>query len=289
MHVFCLIAFLTALLASTPASLETIQSGEFTPPKALDHFRVVDWNIDRGTTLDRIAAALEREHPDLCLLQEVDLFARRSGSRNVAEELARRLKLNYVFVPEWGELGQGNGEQSAYQGQAILTRLPIKNVRFIRFQTQSDFWRPRSYVPNWSLLQRRTGGRVAQVIELALPHGTMVVYNTHLESRSAGRIQSRQLEEILADTHTTPIILAGDLNTKYNAKSFAVRLREAGWHNMFGDRVPRTHWLVGRLDWILVRGPLQVDDARVLPAEGASDHFPIAGTVSVSKLQRAER
>src|SRR5260370_8451514 len=130
---------------------------------------------------------------------------------------------------------------------------------------------------NWALFQRRTGGRGAQVVELGLPHGIMVVYNAHLESRSGGHIQWLQLQEILADTQRysadTPIVLAGDLNTKYNPRTFAKRLREAGWRSMFGDRVPRTHWLVGRLDWLLIRVPFEIEDSNVLPPHSPADHF----------------
>ena len=92
----------------------------------------------------------------------------------------------------------------------------------IRFKAQSDFWKPRKWVPNSALFQRRLGGRIAIVNELEFGGRTLVVYNAHLESRSRGKIQDLQIDEILADAAKypadTPIILAGDFNTKYNAK-----------------------------------------------------------------------
>ena len=264
-----------------------IRKGDFTVPKSLDHIQVVDWNIDRGTRLNQIAYVLAREAPDLCLLQETDLFAHRSGNLNIAQELARRLKLNYVFAPEFRELSQGVGGEPAYQGQAILTRLPIGSVRILRFRTQSGFWQPHYLLPNWPLTQRRIGGRIALVVELETAHGKVLVYNAHLESRSLGRIQTLQLEEILADTKRYPpdtaIMLTGDLNTKYNAGNFETKLREAGWRSAFGGRTPRTHRLIGSLDWLLVHGPVEIEGARVLKRAGGSDHFPISAGLLLSR------
>jgi endonuclease/exonuclease/phosphatase family metal-dependent hydrolase len=281
--------------AATTASdgLHRIWKGNFTSPaptsKAL---RIVDWNIDRGKNLDKVAAELERERPDICVLQEVDLFTDRSGNRNIAEQLARRLKLNYVFAPGFQELGQGSAEKSAFQGQAILTRLPIDAVRVIRFRTQSPFWKPRAFLPRWPFLQRRLGGRIALVAELKYAGETLVLYNTHLESRSFGRIQTHQLNEILADAKEhysaeTSIVLAGDFNTKYNPGAFAARLRRAGWTSAFGNRTPRTHRFICSLDWLLVRGPLDVRQGKVVHGVGASDHFPIFAVVSTSASSTA--
>jgi len=268
-------------------------------PAAANPLRVVDWNIDRGARIDQLAAALEHERPDLCALQEVDLFARRSGTRNVAEELARRLKLNYVFAPAFEELGQEASHRSSdqpsyqhsYQGEAILSRMPLRNVRVLHFREQSGFWGPRPYLPDWSILQRRLGGRIALVAELDWHGQTLVVYDTHLESRSFGRIQSLQLNEILADARhypeDTPIVLAGDLNTKYDAGSIGARLRQAGWRSALGDSTPRTHRLIWWcLDWILVRGPLQIDQGSVVHGVGGSDHFSISAILSIPASTR---
>jgi len=273
----------------SPENLNRLWKGEFASARPLRTIRVVDWNIDRGKRLTSVAAELERENPDLCLLQEVDLFAARSGNRNISEELARRLKLNYVFAPEFQELSQGTSERPSYQGQAILTRLPIRSVRVLRFREQSGFWKPRSYLPHWSILQRRLGGRLAMAVELEFAGGMLVVYNAHLESRSFGRIQSLQLDEILADARrypaSTPIVLAGDLNTKYNAAAFAEKLRKTGWRSVFGNRLPRTHLFVCSLDWVLVHGPLEIAQAKVVRGVGASDHFPIFAALSSSASQ----
>src|SRR5258708_28573412 len=106
--------------ALLPASnvMDEIRQGSFArPTPAPQHLNVLDWNIDRGTQLDRIAAAMEAQQPGLMILQEVDLNARRSNRVDVAQELAKRLSLNYVFAPEFQELGQGSSDDPAYHGQ----------------------------------------------------------------------------------------------------------------------------------------------------------------------------
>jgi endonuclease/exonuclease/phosphatase family metal-dependent hydrolase len=284
--------FIPTLLRSgssdnVPPELDRILTGDFTdsarPPESL---HIVDWNVDRGTRLDQVAKTLEQDQPDLCLLQEVDLSARRSGNVNVAEQLAKRLKMRYAFGLAWQELSQGDRERPSYQGQAILTRLPIRNTRVIRFETQSGFWRPRSYVPNMPLFQRRLGGRIAIVTELDYGGRTLVVYNLHLESRSFGHIQDAQMDEILADAkrypESTPIILAGDFNTKYNAGSLGAKLRAEGWRSALGSHAPRTHKIMFSLDWMMAKGPLRIEQGKVEHGAGGSDHLPISATVSIA-------
>ncbi len=230
---------------------------------------------------------LDRDQADLCLLQEVDLDAHRSGGLNVAQELAKKLNMRYSLALAWQEMGQGDRERPAYQGQAILTRLPVHATRMIRFQEQSDFWKPRKWVPNSALFQRRLGGRIVIVDELEFGGRTLLVYNAHLESRSGGKIQDLQIDEILADAAKypvdTPIILAGDFNTKYNAKALNARLAAAGWRSAFGGKTPRTHTIIFSLDWITVRGPIEVSDGKVEKGSQGSDHLPVSATISLKQ------
>lgn len=60
---------------------------------------LLDWNIDRGTRLHQTAAGMHSQKPDLAILHEVDLNARRSDFKDVAHELAEHLKMNFAFVP----------------------------------------------------------------------------------------------------------------------------------------------------------------------------------------------
>src|SRR5579862_2373501 len=134
------------------------------PPWSRDTIRIVSWNIERGLQFSAILDFLRTAEADLILLQEVDLSARRTQYRDIAFELARSLQLNYVFGKEFQELGAGSGV-GAYHGQATLSPWPLSNGRIIRFQRQSHFWKPRWYIPQIALFQRRIGGRIALVAD----------------------------------------------------------------------------------------------------------------------------
>lgn len=260
-----------------------IRSGQFAAhAPAHAELNLLDWNIDRGTQLDRIVGGLTSQQPDLAILQEVDLNARRTGFQDIARELVARLHLNYAFAPEFQELGQSSSSEPAYHGQAILTSLPIRAARMLRFETQSEFWKPRPYLPKWGLFQRRLGGRIALIAELDYRGRTLVVYNLHLESRSAGDIQLQQLKEVLADTarysKDTPIIIAGDLNTKYKHSQTTIleELAQQGYEDAFNGRNERTHFFIGSVDYIFARGPIRIEGAKVHRDLHGSDHYPIS-------------
>ncbi len=255
--------------------------------KPADSLKLLNWNIERGLRLDAIRTALERERPHLCVFQEVDLNARRTGRRNVAEDLARRLRLNYVFGVEFEELGQGSRSSPAYHGQAVLSCWPILSPRILRFTEQSDYWMPRWYLPNWGIFQRREGGRMALVVELNVGTCKLVIYNAHLESNGSERRRLLQLEEILADADryppSTAIILAGDLNTKRRPSPLVSRVKQAGFRDAVGQESVGTTRRGERLDWIFVRGPLRFDNGKVHREIVASDHYPLSVHISLGR------
>ena len=276
------IALASAADAPPPDPLDTIRAGTFSHSTVRrQNLRLLNWNIDRGKHLEGIFAAIRETKPDLCVFQEVDLGARRTQGIDVAQELAKTTGMNYAFAPEFEELSQGTGEGSAYHGQATLTSMPIRSSRILRFKHQSGFWKPNALlISSIPLLQRREGGRIALVTELDNGGKTLVVYNLHLESRGSEHGRLLQLNEVLADAERYPpetvVIVAGDLNTKIRTSPVIPRLREAGYRSAFGDRKVRTHIIIGDLDWIFARGPIQIDDPQVLRDAHASDHFPIS-------------
>src|ERR1700686_1377824 len=177
--------------------------------------RVVNWNIERGLRLPEIIDFLGSQNADLLILQEVDLNARRTGRLNIAEEIARRIGMNYVFGCEFEELTQGSRTSPAYHGQATLSRWRLANPRVIRFRRQSDFWRPRWFLPRTDLFQERNGGRIALVTELEGAGRELTIYNLHLESRGDNDLRLDQLDEVVSDSARyqphSPTLLAGDL------------------------------------------------------------------------------
>src|SRR5678815_4205325 len=148
-----------------------------------ESFKVLNWNINHGLQLETIREAIRRENPDIVVLQEADVNARRTMRKNIPEELARKLSFNYVFGIEFEELSQGSKSNPAYHGQAILSRFPIRSSRVLRFTHQSTHWQPRPYLPRWAIFQPRLGGRMALAATIAVGNATVVFYDVHLESQ----------------------------------------------------------------------------------------------------------
>jgi endonuclease/exonuclease/phosphatase family metal-dependent hydrolase len=200
--------------------------------------RIVDWNIDRGLQLRSIIDFLENANADVFILQEVDINARRTNRLNIAQEIARKLRLNYVFGREFVELTQGSKTSPAYHGQATLSPWKISRPRVIHFQQQSDFWKPRWFKPTLPTFQERHGGRIALAAEISIQGVSIICYNLHLESRSNDELRLAQLNEVLQDAavydSTQPVVIAGDLNVNASKPATADVLARAG----FWDVVP---------------------------------------------------
>jgi len=258
--------------------------------------RVVDWNIDRGLKLSEVIDFLDDSKADIFLLQEVDINAYRTRRLNIAQEIARKLHLNYVFGREYVELSQGSKTSPAYHGQATLSRWKISKTRIIRFQRQSDFWKPRWFKPNLQAFQERLGGRIALASEIDLQGLPIVTYNLHLESRSDDDLRLAQLNEVLQQAATYGparlVILAGDLNMNVSTPRVSELLTGAGFANAVPTAriatTPHRHLLEsGRhIDWALVRGPSKPQAGKVLTSVKASDHYPISFDLQLSAAEQ---
>jgi endonuclease/exonuclease/phosphatase family metal-dependent hydrolase len=266
---------LTGKFASLPSMLW--------PPKSL---RIVDWNINRGLQLQGITDFLASANADVLILQEVDVNARRTHRLNIAEEIARKLGMNYVFGREFEELVQGSKNSPAYHGQATLSKWPILKPRLIRFSKQSHFWQPRWFLPKIEPFQERLGGRIALVAEINVSGSNFVTYNVHLESRGNNTLRISQLAEVLSDANCydaeCSVIVAGDFNTDASKAAVALQLAKAGFRDAVAfPRAPSTpaHGLFEgrhRIDWAFVRGRLRASSGKVHGSVDASDHYPIS-------------
>ena len=281
-------------------STNEILSESFAPNRWLswprNSVRVVDWNIDRGLKLPEIIDFLGDCNADVFLLQEVDINAYRTHKLNIAQEIARKLRLNYVFGREFVELTQGSKTSPAYHGQATLSRWKISDSSIIRFQRQSDFWKPRWFKPKFQAFQERLGGRIALVSGIDVQGLPILTYNLHLESRSDDDLRLAQLDEALHHTATYDptrlLIVAGDLNLNASKTRASEVLTRAG----FREAVPTTHVATtphrhllepGRhIDWAFVRGSSQPTTGKVLKSVKASDHYPISFELRLSAAEQ---
>jgi endonuclease/exonuclease/phosphatase family metal-dependent hydrolase len=275
-----------------------IETGSFTSAECTESptaLRIVSWNIARGSKLNAVVEYLASADADLIFLQETDRNARRTHYRNVAREIAEKLRVHYVFGCEFEELGQGSRTSPAYHGQATLSRWPLASGSILRFRGQSRFWRPRWFIPRMGPLQRRLGGRMALFVDMLLPGKSVAAYNLHLESKGHQKICYSQLQELLEDTGRyspdAPVIAAGDFNFDLSDGQAAAALANFGFRNPFARLRQATsisHTFLGRdhaIDWIVLRGPLDATNPQVHSSVSASDHYPLSLTVRFSEWQ----
>jgi len=254
------------------------------PPRSL---RIVDWNINRGQQLQGVIEFLASTNADILILQEVDFNARRTHRLNIAQEIARKLEMDYVFGCEFQELVQGSKSSPAYHGQATLSRWPISKPRLIRFSKQSHFWQPHWFLPRIEPFQERLGGRIALVAQINVAGSKVMIYNLHLESRGNDALRISQLDEVLSDATCgdpdCPIVVAGDLNLDASREPVALALANARFQDALASSrsTPTTpaHGLFEgcrRIDWAFIRGPLRASSGYVHGSVNASDHYPIS-------------
>ena len=273
-------------------SMQEIETGNFSPPRLVlippDSIRVVNWNINRGLRLQKVIEFLASAKADVVFLQESDLNARRTHHLNVAKEVAQKLQMNYAFGREFQELTQGSRASPAYHGQATLSRWPLSNSRVIRFQKQSNFWRPRWFLPEIEPFQERIGGRLALVCETNIAGKPVVTYNLHLESKGDDALRCSQIDETLQDARrydtSMPLVLAGDFNLDASGGPAAAAIGRAQFQDAFTNRHARTtpHSFLeqGRtIDWIFTRGPIRAVEPRAHCSISASDHYPLSVTL----------
>lgn len=247
--------------------------------------RVVDWNIERGLKLPAILDFLLAQDADLLVLQEVDVNARRTHCLNIADEIARSLRMDYVFGCEFEELTEGSRTSPAYIGQATISRWPLVNSRLILFQRQSTFWNPRWWVPGMRPFQERLGGRVALLTEMRVAGRSLAVYNLHLESRGQDELRLSQLHQVFDDAQKflpqMPVLVAGDVNFDTSQSAPAGVIQEARfWDAVDVTAVSTTSrrglFSAGRsIDRALIAGPIRGGGGRVNSSVQASDHYPL--------------
>jgi len=274
-------------------SIDQLETGSFATQEhaagGKTSIHMVCWNIARGSKLEGVVDFLSASNADLVLLQETDRDARRTGYRNIAREIAQKLGMNYAFGVEFEELGQGNGKLPAHHGQATLSVWPLSNTRVLRFRRQSKFWRPFWWTPEVAWTQRRLGGRIALVSQLAIGAEELAVYNLHLESRRSNELRCAQIREVLEDSRRygcAAVVIGGDCNFDLRQGPAASVIEQMGFHNPFKDVVADTARFrrlgrSGAIDWILLGGPLSARDPQVHSSISASDHFPLSITLEL--------
>lgn len=249
--------------------------------------------------LQSIVEALSPFNPDIVLLQEVDLKAKRSFNMDQMEVLARGLSLpfaayaitwnhRYVAWPYWPPAKHFG---SILSGQVILSRYPIKKQETLHFEKpqENPFWY------NWFYINR-----LVQKAEVDWHGKTVTVYNAHLEAFSS-ETRGQQIEKLSQwiqenETNTRSSIVGGDFNAvwdgegedpqqdktdKLNILQFlkTTQLKLAGADE---KQLSFPSWAPQKgIDFIFYDKNFRLMKTGVLAPLKASDHLPIWGRFSL--------
>jgi endonuclease/exonuclease/phosphatase family metal-dependent hydrolase len=234
--------------------------------------RVVTYNIHHGEgtdgklDLERIAAVINAEKPDLVSLNEVDQGCRRSQGIDEPAVLADLTGMTHVFEKNVDHDG-------GKYGNAVLSRLPI--VRHENHKLPSDY-----------------EGEQRGVLEVEVGDAgeSLLFLCTHLDYRPNDheRLASIEtIENVVAHSDGQPVILAGDLNATPESKVMETFAKTWGRSNAeplatFPAAKPEK-----QIDYILFRpaAEWEVVETRVLDEAVASDH---RGMMAVLKRKSSQ-
>lgn len=182
--------------------------------------RVAAWNTERCRDPAAAARLLERSGTQVALLTEMDLGMARSGQRHTTRELAAALGWGYVFGVEFVELDlggaseraawAGHANRSGLHGCAIASAAPLHRPALVRLESRGDWFDGRRG-------ERRVGGRVAVVTQVASGEDRLTLAAVHLENFTDPADRAAQLSVLLRAVQRydseAPALIGGDLNT----------------------------------------------------------------------------
>lgn len=220
--------------------------------------------MDQKVNLQRTAEVINREHPDLVGLQEVDRGVERTGRIDEIALLAEATHMEYAFA-------YNLRYQGGQYGVAILSRFPILILDHRRYDNRREA-RRRGFIR----IEVSVGGRKVSFA------------TTHLDYQyEDGRIfETEQLLQALKDVKD-PLIIVGDFNeeTKGDAyklmrKRFSDAWEESG---MAGGLSYPAEKPVKRIDYIFysTAGSFKVLGAHLVDAL-ASDHRAVVADLEIN-------
>lgn len=250
-------------------------------PMGSGSLKVATYNVHscidtaRSVSMEKIAAVIARMNPDAVALQEVDVLKSRSGHVHQPQWLADRLDMNYRFYPLIE-----NGDEK--YGLAILTRLPMKDIKFDRLPALA--------------LKRPREVRGAMWLRLQTPFGPVQMVNTHLGLLAAER--RLQIEGLLgkewlgAWAGNEPLVICGDFNAGRHSYVYRRLCTEFSdlrcFHVAAGAGATfLSYFPMLCLDHIFVSRhmvPVNMAVPSAPPARTASDHLPVFAELVATEL-----
>ncbi len=239
-------------------------------PRFKKTLRVLTYNIHVGVGMDkrldlqRIAEVINREHPDLVGLQEVDRGVKRTEGKDEIAELATMTQMHFAFA-------HNLDYQGGQYGVAILSRFPIVRIDHRKYE-------------NKRVAERRGMLRV----ELDVDGRTLNFVTTHLDYQydDSRLFETEQLLRFLADIKG-PLIVSGDFNDEPAGSAYKLLLSrfDDAWmrSRVKGDGLSfPSDKPVKRIDYIFTRQAAGIKAKRAWVVNTlASDHLPVLADLEV--------
>jgi len=223
--------------------------------------RMMSWNLHHGVgedgklDLERIAARIREQKPDLVVLQEVDNKCRRSASVDQAAELAKLTGLTGAF-------GKAMDHDGGEYGQAILSKHPLGETTVHRLPGDGE-------------------PRIAFEAVVNFKSQPLRLVSVHLDHQQDAR-RLKQAETLVKELAASkePLILAGDFNDVPDSPVMKVfgealtAVEKSGPCLTCPAGEPKVE-----IDHVFLRGLKAASPVTVLPEAVASDHRPLVMTV----------
>ncbi len=160
------------------------------------------------TNLAALAALIREVDPDVLLLEEIEVNARRSAYVDMVDVLLRETRLGYgAYFSTWqSRYVPSEGLGRIDLGNAILSKYPIVDARSIRQADRTD-----QDVVTAAFYIHRAIGRAELDLGLA---GRAAVYVVHTEAYDVDGTKQRQIDQIhrVVRDETLPFVVGGDFN-----------------------------------------------------------------------------
>jgi len=210
-------------------------------------------DIGKKKSLDRIAALIKAERPDIVALNEIEAYSFRTGFINQPKRLAGLTDMDYYFGPTLriGPVG--------FFGNCILSGKTLYKMR--------NFPLPGNREPRYCLKVRVDG-----------PCGPVVVLATHLGLAGGERI--KQLDELarIIDAHPVPLILMGDFNCNYDELGPLLKVVRDTSINLPAKMTFPSWDAAHRIDYIFTTPHFRCVEHYIV-ASDASDHLPVVAVL----------
>jgi endonuclease/exonuclease/phosphatase family metal-dependent hydrolase len=262
------------LLMTTLASCSPKVGSQNSKAKATV-LRIMSYNIHHanppskskeGTIdLDAITSAIEKQHPDLVALQEVDVNTNRSGKVNEVVLLAQKLKMNFYF-------GKAIEHDGGDYGVAILSRFPITDQQTYKLPKNADL---------------KAEQRVLAIVKVEIRKNVFIRFaSTHLDAQRAEENRILQASEInrITQKEQQPFILAGDLNAAPGSET--IRIFDSMFSRTCSDcgftiPVIKPNKTIDHIGF-KTGNSFKVITHEVIPETYASDHLPVLSVLELN-------